>query len=81
MLARVDATPDVKFVICGLSRSLFIDLAGSKMLDELHGGSGADPAHDGGQLIFWIARPTGCRLRHRRAENGLKPESVFCPCG
>jgi MFS superfamily sulfate permease-like transporter len=37
VLASVDATPDVKIVVCGLSSSPFIDLAGAKMLDDLHG--------------------------------------------
>jgi high affinity sulfate transporter 1 len=37
VLARVGATPDVKAVVCGLSSSPFIDLAGAKMLHDLHG--------------------------------------------
>jgi sulfate permease, SulP family len=37
VLARVDATPDAKVVVCGLSSSPFIDLAGAKMLQDLHG--------------------------------------------
>lgn len=37
VLARIDATPDTKLVVCGLSSSPFIDLAGVKMLGELHG--------------------------------------------
>ena len=37
VLARVHATPDVKLVVCGLSSSPFIDLAGAKMLHDLHG--------------------------------------------
>jgi sulfate permease, SulP family len=37
VLARVDASPNVKFVVCGLSSSPFIDLAGAKMLHDLHG--------------------------------------------
>jgi len=37
VLAKVDARPDVKTVICGLSSSPFIDLAGAKMLNDLHG--------------------------------------------
>jgi high affinity sulfate transporter 1 len=36
VLARVAARLDVKFVICGLSSSPFIDLAGAKMLHDLH---------------------------------------------
>jgi SulP family sulfate permease len=36
VLARVDATPNIKLVVCGLSSSPFIDLAGAKMLDDLH---------------------------------------------
>jgi MFS superfamily sulfate permease-like transporter len=36
VLAKLDAAPDVKLVICGLSSSPFIDLAGSKMLHDLH---------------------------------------------
>jgi len=37
VLARVRATPDIKLVVCGLSSSPFIDLAGAKMLHDLHG--------------------------------------------
>jgi MFS superfamily sulfate permease-like transporter len=37
VLAKVDAAPDVKLVVCGLSSSPFIDLAGAKMLDDLYG--------------------------------------------
>ncbi len=37
VLARVNATPDTKLVVCGLSSSPFIDLAGAKMLHDLHG--------------------------------------------
>jgi len=37
VLARVHATPDVKLVVCSLSSSPFIDLAGAKMLHDLHG--------------------------------------------
>jgi MFS superfamily sulfate permease-like transporter len=37
VLARVDAAPDTTLVICGLSSSAFIDLAGAKMLHDLHG--------------------------------------------
>lgn len=37
VLAKVDAIPDVKLVVCGLSSSPFIDLAGAKMLGDLHG--------------------------------------------
>jgi len=37
VLARVDAAPNVKHVVCGLSSSPFIDLAGAKMLHDLHG--------------------------------------------
>ncbi|OCK54997.1 SulP family inorganic anion transporter [Bradyrhizobium sp. LMTR 3] len=36
-LARVHAAPDTKLVVCGLSSSPFIDLAGAKMLHDLHG--------------------------------------------
>jgi sulfate permease, SulP family len=36
VLARVLAAPDVKLVVCGLSSSPFIDLAGAKMLHDLH---------------------------------------------
>jgi sulfate permease, SulP family len=36
VLAKLDAAADVKLVICGLSSSPFIDLAGSKMLHDLH---------------------------------------------
>jgi MFS superfamily sulfate permease-like transporter len=37
VLARVRALPDTKIVVCGLSSSPFIDLAGVKMLHDLHG--------------------------------------------
>ena len=37
VLAKVDAAPDIKLVVCGLSSSPFIDLAGAKMLRDLHG--------------------------------------------
>jgi high affinity sulfate transporter 1 len=37
VLAKVHASPDVKIVVCGLSSSPFIDLAGAKMLHDLHG--------------------------------------------
>jgi sulfate permease, SulP family len=37
VLARIHAAQDVKLVICGLSSSPFIDLAGAKMLHDLHG--------------------------------------------
>lgn len=37
VLARVQAAPDTKLVVCGLSSSPFIDLAGAKMLHDLHG--------------------------------------------
>jgi MFS superfamily sulfate permease-like transporter len=37
VLAKVHAAPDVKLVVCGLSSSPFIDLAGAKMLHDLHG--------------------------------------------
>jgi high affinity sulfate transporter 1 len=37
VLARVRSAPDVKLVVCGLSSSPFIDLAGAKMLHDLHG--------------------------------------------
>jgi len=37
VLAKVDATPGIKNVVCGLSSSPFIDLAGAKMLHDLHG--------------------------------------------
>jgi MFS superfamily sulfate permease-like transporter len=36
VLAKVDATPNIKLVVCGLSSSPFIDLAGAKMLGDLH---------------------------------------------
>jgi MFS superfamily sulfate permease-like transporter len=36
VLARVLAAPDVKLVVCGLSSSPFIDLAGAKMLHDLY---------------------------------------------
>jgi high affinity sulfate transporter 1 len=37
VLATVDAAPDITLVICSLSSSPFIDLAGAKMLHDLHG--------------------------------------------
>lgn len=37
VLAHVAALPNTKLVICGLSSSPFIDLAGAKMLHDLHG--------------------------------------------
>jgi high affinity sulfate transporter 1 len=37
VLAKVHASPGTKLVICGLSSSPFIDLAGAKMLHDLHG--------------------------------------------
>ncbi len=37
VLAKVDAAPDIRIVVCGLSSSPFIDLAGAKMLHDLHG--------------------------------------------
>lgn len=37
VLARVYATRETKLVVCGLSSSPFIDLAGAKMLHDLHG--------------------------------------------
>jgi MFS superfamily sulfate permease-like transporter len=37
VLAKVDATPRIKLVVCGLSSSPFIDLAGVRMLSDLHG--------------------------------------------
>jgi MFS superfamily sulfate permease-like transporter len=37
VLAKVHASPNVKLVVCGLSSSPFIDLAGAKMLHDLHG--------------------------------------------
>ena len=37
VLAKVHAASDVKLVVCGLSSSPFIDLAGAKMLHDLHG--------------------------------------------
>ena len=36
-MARARAAPDTKTVICGLSSSPFIDLAGAEMLHDLHG--------------------------------------------
>jgi SulP family sulfate permease len=36
VLAKVDAAPRTRLVVCGLSSSPFIDLAGAKMLRELH---------------------------------------------
>ena len=37
VLAKVDATPGTRLVVCGLSSSPFIDLAGAGMLNDLHG--------------------------------------------
>ncbi|MEH2545045.1 SulP family sulfate permease [Bradyrhizobium sp. AZCC 2262] len=37
VMARVHIAPDIKLVVCGLSSSPFIDLAGAKMLHDLHG--------------------------------------------
>ena len=37
VLARVHAAPEIKLVVCGLSSSPVIDLAGAKMLHDLHG--------------------------------------------
>ena len=37
VLAKVASAPHVKLVVCGLSSSPFIDLAGAKMLSDLHG--------------------------------------------
>ena len=37
VLAHVAAAPDTRLVVCGLSSSPFIDLAGAKMLHDLHG--------------------------------------------
>lgn len=37
VLARVNATPGTKLVVCSLSSSPFIDLAGARMLHDLHG--------------------------------------------
>jgi SulP family sulfate permease len=37
VLEKIDATPRIKLVVCGLSSSPFIDLAGAKMLNDLHG--------------------------------------------
>jgi len=36
VLTRLQARPDVTIVVCGLSSSPFIDLAGVKMLHDLH---------------------------------------------
>jgi SulP family sulfate permease len=36
VLAKVRVAPDIKIVVCGLSSSPFIDLAGAKMLHHLH---------------------------------------------
>jgi MFS superfamily sulfate permease-like transporter len=36
VLARVAAAPDTRLVVCGLSSSPFIDLAGARMLHDLH---------------------------------------------
>ena len=37
VLAKLAATPGTKLVVCGLSSSPFIDMAGAKMLHDLHG--------------------------------------------
>jgi MFS superfamily sulfate permease-like transporter len=37
VLARTAAAPGTRLVVCGLSSSPFIDLAGAKMLHDLHG--------------------------------------------
>ncbi len=37
VLTRLAAAPDTRLVVCGLSSSPFIDLAGAKMLHDLHG--------------------------------------------
>lgn len=37
VLAKLAAAPATRLVVCGLSSSPFIDLAGAKMLHELHG--------------------------------------------
>jgi SulP family sulfate permease len=37
VLDKVQANPGIKLVVCGLSSSPFIDLAGAKMLHDLHG--------------------------------------------
>jgi sulfate permease, SulP family len=37
VLAKVDVTQGIRIVVCGLSSSPFIDLAGVKMLGDLHG--------------------------------------------
>ena len=37
VLLKVDEKPKTKLVVCGLSSSPFIDLAGAAMLDDLHG--------------------------------------------
>ncbi|KRR11355.1 DNA repair protein [Bradyrhizobium jicamae] len=36
VLARLTAAPDTRLVVCGLSSSPFIDLAGARMLHDLH---------------------------------------------
>lgn len=36
VLAKVDAAPNTRIVVCGLSSSPFIDLAGAKMMHDLH---------------------------------------------
>lgn len=36
VLAKIDATPRTRLVVCGLSSSPFIDLAGAGMLNDLH---------------------------------------------
>lgn len=37
VMARVNSKPETTLVVCGLSSSPFIDLAGAKMLHDLHG--------------------------------------------
>ena len=37
VLARVHANPETRLVVCGLSSSPFIDLAGARMFHDLHG--------------------------------------------
>jgi MFS superfamily sulfate permease-like transporter len=37
VLAKVDESSETKLVVCGLSSSPFIDLAGASMLSDLHG--------------------------------------------
>jgi anti-anti-sigma regulatory factor len=36
VLSHIHGRPDVKAVVCGLSSSPFIDMAGAKMLHDLH---------------------------------------------